>query len=141
MRLEELAATCRQCIVDNHYWVNQWAWRPTTVPHIFGDIVEQVPRGSFDKSLPFADRRQQILDAPLATSQYCYAHGSRCSILQQSDVDMSGLPCQDNSRANFKRRFFEGPNGTCYAVWGKKHSELKTPLIILENTPDAKAFN
>ena len=43
------------------------------------------------------------------------------------------MPCQDNSRANTQRRFFEGPNSNAYLVWGKKHCEVKTPVVVLEN--------
>lgn len=29
----------------------------------------------------------------------------------------------------------EGRFGNLYAVWARRHQELKTPLVILENTP------
>ena len=52
------------------------------------------------------------------------------------DFDYSGLPCQDNSTANTQRKYFEGNNGSVYLVWAKKHRFLRTPLLILENTPE-----
>ncbi|CAJ1446413.1 unnamed protein product [Effrenium voratum] len=61
------------------------------------------------------------------------------SMQRQIDVDFSGLPCEDNSKANHKRKFFEGRFNGCYLSWSKYHKTMGTPLLILENTPDIKS--
>ena len=141
---------CRQCIQDNHAWVNSWSHRHITTPHIFGNILDQVdiPPIAIQMSTtknrlryPFKVRKTAIQKKPLRKWQWCFAHGQNCRITDAADIDLSGLPCQDNSRANFKRLFFEGPNSNTYSVWAKKHRQLRTPVLILENTPATLILN
>ena len=67
-----------------------------------------------------------------STSQFCLTHGGHCSLMK----DMSGLPCEDNSRANCKRRFLHGNFGSVYLLWAKHHRAMRTPVVLLENTPE-----
>ena len=128
-------ASCRQAIFDNHDWMQAWTDRASTPPHVFGNICEQVPSGSYDENAKFATRKRQVDSAFLQRSQFCFTHNQMCPNLMPVDVDMSGLPCQDMSKANHNRKFFEGNHGDAYLVWSKKHRRLRTPLLILENTP------
>lgn len=140
---KEMDNHCRQCIQDNHTWVNSWSPRQTCIPHIFGNILHQVdlPPIATQSSAknrprhPFKVRKDAILKKPLKERQWCFSHGRNCKITDDVDFDFSGLPCQDNSRANFARLFFEGPNSNTYIVWAKKHLQLRTPVLLLENTP------
>ncbi|CAL1164716.1 unnamed protein product, partial [Cladocopium goreaui] len=103
-------------------------------------MLQTIPTGYFREEDDFNTRRKCIDNAPLNTSQFCTTHGGYCPLLREVDVDMSGLPCEDNSRANFKRKFLQGGKfGSCYLVWAKQHRHMRTPLLILENTPDIKA--
>lgn len=76
----------------------------------------------------------------LQSEQFCFTHGRPCPLPgpQEVDFDVSGLPCQENLRANVNRKFFEGRTGSVYLVWSRKHEANRTPLLILENTPDSQ---
>ena len=82
----------------------------------------------------------QVNALRLKTEQYCHTHGQLCPLPGplEVDFDVSGLPCQENSRANVNRKFFEGRTGSVYLVWARKHEANKTPLLLLENTPDSR---
>lgn len=41
-----------------------------------------------------------------------------------------------NSRANCNRKYMNGRFANVYGVWGKRHRELRTPLVVLENTEE-----
>lgn len=97
-----------------------------------------MPKGEIRESLCFRARAGQVAKLPLHAQQHCYTHGGPCPSAVPVDFEIAGLPCQDNSRANQKRQFFEGNHGSVYLVWAKRHTELKTPLLIVENTPDAQ---
>ena len=134
---QEIDKHCRQSIVDNHRWVNSWASKLWTTPHIHGDLVEQVQHDqvlNWGKG-SFAETVEAVRGMPLKSHQYCFSHGEECFSARASDIEFSGLPCEENSRANFKRQYMEGRYRTVYAAWSQRHAVLKTPLIILENTP------
>jgi hypothetical protein len=134
---------CRQCIQDNHAWVNSWSPRQTCIPHIFGNILHQVdlPAIATQSSAknrprhPFKVRKDAILKKPLKQRQWCFSHGRNCKITDDVDFDFSGLPCQDNSRANFTRLFFEGPNSNTYIVWAKNTFSYVHRSFFLKTLP------
>ena len=134
--LQEMDAPCRQSIFDNHQWMQQWTDRKSTVPHVFGNILDQVPENCFSERKPFYKRRDEIQRAWLQRAQFCYSHNQLCECAVPVDFDFSGLPSQDNSTANTQRQYFEGNNGSVYLVWAKKHRFLRTPLLVVENTPE-----
>ena len=106
---------------------------------VFGDMLMQ---SSVDMETmvgkSFSEKIEAIRGAPFHTHQHCFAHGRQCSFWERVDLDCSGLPCQDNSKANAKRKFQEGRCAECYIVWAEKHKAMQTPLLILENTPESK---
>lgn len=118
--------------------MEQWRdQRRCTLPHVFGDLKLQVS-GPINETSSFLLRQVQISRAPLVDKQYCFTHGADCLSTVPVDFDVSGLPCQDNSKANINRQFFQhGKHGSVYLAWAKRHSYLRTPLLILENTPDS----
>ena len=134
---EEMDRGCRQLILDHHKWIMSFQGHHHRLPCVFGDILDQIDMKEVDDNLPFQEKRKLIDSMPLRSKQVCYTHGfDNCPVLQHVDIDMSGLPCPDNSRANSRRLFEEGPSAPIYILWAKKHKELATPLLILENTPD-----
>ena len=107
------------------------------MPHVHGNLMEQLPMGSMPESSGnFEEVKAQVAGARLQGCQYCFTRNSMCRTTRPVSVDMSGLPCEDHSRANAKRMFFNGRNGKLFAVWAKMHKARGTPLLILENTPD-----
>ena len=105
-------------------------------PHVFSDVLAQVPPGSYDPNASLEDRTRDICEADLCQRQFCHTHGTLCPTLTPVDIDVSGLPCQDNSPCNGKRKFQFGPRFNVYVVWAKKHRRLRTPLLVLENVPE-----
>jgi hypothetical protein len=128
-------------IIDNHRWCNIATGRKLPLPHVFGDVQEQVPQGSFDPESCFMEKYFKLRDCWFQESQYCYTHAKLCPVSgpgTEVDVDVSGMPCTDNSTANNKREFEEGKTGPIYAIWARKHIVNRTVLVILENVPAAK---
>lgn len=133
---QEIDAHCRQAIIDNHHWAQQWADRRRSVPHIFADLRDQASLDQVNPRLPFLARWGQASRLQASHEQFCHTHARYCPSMVPLDFDVSGLPCQDNSRANHNRRFFEGKNSTENLAWAKRHVDLETPLLIIENTPE-----
>lgn len=131
---KELNHRARQVIFDHCKWVNEWVGSYKPVPHVFSDLKEMVPTGSFQEHDNFAKRVMDVETAGLKSTQFCHTHGGECPINKPVDVDMSGLPCEDNSTAG-KRMYLHGRFGSCYLVWAKFHREMATPVLVLENTP------
>ena len=134
---QEIDAACRQLIIDHHAWMNSFS-DSGTLPCIFGDILKLIPESAQLTTGSFSEKRQRVEGVHLKGEQFCHAHNKYCNALQptEADVDLSGLPCPDNSRANRKRKFQEGPTGPVYIAWAKRHKQLQTKLIIIENVRD-----
>ena len=136
--VEEIEPACRQATLDNHAWMQEWMDRRSLEPHVFGDILEQVQKESIPERLDFFSRRDVVQTLPLKKKQFCYSHGQCCQLPKagETDLDVSGLPCQENSRINVNRQFMEGKTGSVYLVWAKSNRAKRTPLLILENTEE-----
>ena len=105
-----------------------------------GDLLEQLSeedRTELKQQSCFNDKIKKIQSMRLNEYQYCYSHGDYCKTTRADDIEFSGLPCEENSQANHNRKFMEGRFGDLYCTWAKRHETMETPLIILENTPDA----
>ena len=136
---QEFDLACQQAINDNHRWVQEWADHRCLVPHIFSDVKDQIA-GSWNEDAAFYDRHKQISEScKLKKTQKCLTHNKNCplNILLDVDFDVSGLPCQDHSKANRNRQHFDGKHGSVYLAWAQKHKLAKTPLVILENVPES----
>lgn len=48
------------------------------------------------------------------------------------DFEVAGLPCIDQSMAG-QKKYEEGKTGTVFCCHAKRHVELETPLILMEN--------
>ena len=74
----------------------------------------------------------QHCDADL---RHCFTCNKPCPLFglrAESHFEMAGLPCTDQSRAG-KQQFEEGPTGSVFITHSKRHIEMRTPLILLEN--------
>ncbi len=132
---KEINHRARQDIFDHCQWVNEWVGSYKPVPHVFSNLLEMIPKGLYQEHDDFHKRAIDIDSAGLNSTQFCFTHGGECPSSKPVDFDMSGLPCEDNSTANFKRMYLHGRFGSCYLVWSKYHREMATPLLVLENTP------
>ena len=86
----------------------------------------------------FSSKRRKIEGVTLQPAQFCFTHNCMCDAHHPVDIDVSGLPCPDNSKANRRRLFEEGASGPVYITWAQKHRRNRTPLMILENVPDPR---
>ena len=83
----------------------------------------------------FEDNRRAVFRAPQVQQQWCASHGQLCCSVPRVDIDISGLPCTDNSQSNIRRKFEEGPTGPLFAIWARRLLTSQIPLAVLENTP------
>ncbi|CAE6970572.1 unnamed protein product [Symbiodinium sp. CCMP2592] len=133
---QEVDPACRQLIVDHHKWLSSFTGHCSRLPCVFGDIMEQLD-GTVDMSRgSFECKRRRVTAAALQRYQYCTTHAQPCCVDTPVMLDVSGLPCPDNSRANHGRLFEEGPSGKIYITWAAQHKRKQTPLLILENVRD-----
>ena len=100
--------------------------------------MEMVAVAPLPQTATFEQQRAHADTAVLQGMQFCHSHRTLCSLLRPVDFDVSGLPCEDNSRANTKRKFQHGRFAGCYAAWCKYHRDMQTPLLVLENTPEIR---
>ena len=125
--------------MDNHRWVQEWTDHKYLQPHVFDDVKAQIPPGTLDESASFQKRKAQCEKCNFRKTAFCHVHNKECSLEDPADLNVSGLPCQDNSRANLNRLFLvDGKHGSVYLVWARKHRLARTPLLILENTPETR---
>ena len=107
-------------------------------PHVHGDLCEVVDASqllSTDQGT-FKDHVEQSRSMTMKRHQFCFSHGMECETRRSGDVEFSGLPCEENSRCNAKRKFMEGRFKRLYSTWARRHTILETPLIVLENTEE-----
>lgn len=128
---------CQQLIVEHHKWVNGSTPQPHPLPCVFGDVLACVPESVDFVTGTFSVKRRRLSNEQLKKEQYCVIHDRECPLDTAVDFDFSGLPCPDNSKANHKRRFEEGPTGTVFITYAKMHLDAKTPLLCIENVPES----
>lgn len=132
-----MSTACQQLIIDHHAWLSKVCCS-SKLPCIFGDILEMCCGNVDMVNGTFSEKRMRIESATLNDHQWCNAHHDFCKVPTGAHIDLSGLPCPDNSKANRRRKFQEGPSGVIYAVWASMHKQQRTPLIIIENVPESK---
>jgi hypothetical protein len=137
---EEIEPSCRQIAIDNHRWCNANSSHHKAQPCMFGDMMEQIPTGSFDEAGTFTQKYEQLKDTCLELRQKRHTHGEECIVSgpeATADVDMSGLPCTGSSKINTSlasnEKYEEHKTNVIFMTWAKKHIFNGTPLLILEN--------
>ena len=131
---------CQQLIIDHHRWVSTFD-SGKDLPCIFGDILKMLP-DDINYTGDFEGKRRRVEASCLVPKQWCETHNRYCDVIKPGmsiDIDISGLPCPDNSKANRSRKYEEGPSAPIYMAWAKRHRLAQTPLILLENVPDAQS--
>ena len=134
---EEMDHSCQQLIIDNHKWMHSSLPSMGLLPCIFGNILDQLVGGGHGHTGDFVQKSESVEVQGLTSKQQCSTHGRECSLQEPVQIDVSGLPCPDNSRANRKRKYEEGPSGLVYITWAQRHKMNQTPLLLIENVPEA----
>lgn len=104
-------------------------------PCVFGDVEGCIPPGSYDPKDCFMQKFHSIARADLVSHNHCYTHNGQCPLFEKrktGQLETAGLPCIDQSKAG-NRLFEEGPTSTVFAAHAKRHIELETWAILLEN--------
>ena len=74
--------------------------------------------------------RLSVKNVILEKTAFCHVHNKECSLEDPADLNVSGLPCQDNSRANLNRLFFvDGKHGSVYLGVGTKTPVSQNAVI------------
>ena len=132
---KENNAACQQLIIDHHRWMGTFAG-DSPAPCIFHDVLDQVPKCCDLTQGSFSEKKRKISKVTLNSSQHCLTHNAECNLEAEVDIDFSGLPCPDYSKANKKRKFEEGPSGK--ASWLPKSclepNEFHFSYISLNNS-------
>ena len=114
---------------------------PMPLPCIFSDVEGCIPAGTYQADMSFAWKLYFVSSSPFQRYQMCRTHNCMCSQFPavSADLDVSGLPCPDFSRAG-ARHYEQGITNTVFMCHAKRHIELQTPLIIIENVEDRVCF-
>ena len=105
------------------------------MPCVFGDLEQCIPRDTFCRTDTFMEKLVKVDNAPIFETQHCFTHNKLCKLDQDSDLEVSGLPCWDYSLAG-KRLGEEGPTISAFLTHAKRHCHSETRLIIVENVKD-----
>jgi len=100
---------------------------------VFGDILDGL-RGVADLTddMSYLEKHAAFQWSSLAPTAWCYKHQRSCFV-RAGLADFTGLPCTDWSTSGNQL----GLEGRTMKVWiahFRKHSLLRTPILILENT-------
>ena len=107
---KEVDPACQQLIIDHHKWMGTFS-PGNPLPCIFSNILHQIPESCDLSDTTFPEKKQRIFNGQLQRKHFCWTHHAQCVDDQESEVDFSGLPCPDHSKANRKRKREEGPTG------------------------------
>jgi site-specific DNA-cytosine methylase len=100
--------------------------------------VETIPINSFNTDDNFSMKLYDVNRARLNSHQFCYNHNGPCPLFIENgdaDLEVAGLPCVDQSPAG-NQMFQEGRAAPVFMVHAKRHCQLRTPLVMIENVQD-----
>ena len=139
---KEIKPLCRELIKDHIAWCQLLDDSGFSPPCVFGDLLECLPKNSFDKNNTFASKLVSIDRARLMKRQHCFTCGKDCQLFNpeaESEHETAGLPCVDMSPAG-KRLAENGPTAPVFITHGKMHVAKRTRVIVLENVQDRFCF-
>lgn len=136
--IKEWDAHCRQLIFDHHVWCREATGDKFPFPCVFDNVEGCIPLNTYDPNSDFVGKLKAVSRSKLVRFQHCYTHGKMCDLFNPSlapDLETAGLPCWDFSLAG-ARRCENGPTCTVFMAHAKRHKELRTPLLIIENVQE-----
>ena len=122
-------------IRSHQQWCNQVTGNRFPPACLFPDVEGCLPPDTYNANESFRWKLYRVSNAPLMRQQHCLTHGRQCDLFppaERPDLDCSGLPCWDFSLAG-KRKRQEGATCTIFMAHAKRHKELRTPVLIIEN--------
>jgi hypothetical protein len=133
---QEHDVECHQLIQDNENWCEECTGvildRKAC---LFEDILGlNLPR-LYQSTDAYGFKKQRILSTWLQQSQECITHGDLCALPSSPDYGLSGLPCEDMSRAGLAQKR-HGPTAPVYMSHAKFCNQQHVKLATIECTPD-----
>ena len=132
---EEMDPQCQQLISDNHGWVTSTIGFPHRRPCVHANLLDILPDQTFDSTWSFIQKLHAINDANFRSELPCLTCGQSCDLFDREDpdIDVSGLPCWDNSPSG-KKRYEEGATNAVFICHAKLHVEKGTKIVIVETS-------
>ena len=102
--------------------------------HVFQDVMAYIRSSSWrvDRAKSFESLVKYMEGCKESTTAWCDKHKDLCAVSCHGDVDVSGSPCVDWSRAG-KRLGLHGPTLRFAVSWGLHHRHSGTRVVIHEN--------
>ncbi|CAE7564126.1 unnamed protein product, partial [Symbiodinium necroappetens] len=135
--LQEVKELCHQPIMDHVSWGNHVSRSQHPSPCMFRDVTDLVPllKSPRLSTASFVQKKHEAFSSVMQTELPCCTHRETCAI-PPVDIDVSGLPCTDQSRMKRGREFFEGSTSPVFIAWAIRLKRQGIKLAVLENTPD-----
>lgn len=102
--------------------------------HMFGDILDRFPSGTFSGWESFHDLMRRALTSPFNHWLWCYSCCSWCAV-PSVDVLAAGIPCTDWSPTGLQLGLL-GPTAPVLATYVREMLETDPPLGLFENVPE-----
>ena len=132
---KEWSQKCHPLIMNNLRWCEE-VTQCREHPHIFCDI-EALNPGGYKVSDSYEAKKETILSSWLQETSPCLNCCDRLCRVPSADFGVSGLPCTDMSRAGLRQKR-HGPTNGVYMTHAKYNLRHRTPLFVLECTPDTR---
>ncbi|CAE7663119.1 unnamed protein product [Symbiodinium necroappetens] len=134
--LWERNAKCHPLILNNIDWVNSLRGRGREErPHLFQDILDLNPPGCLRKVTTYAGKRRAVESSPCVQEVPCLCCMEDVCRVPGADFGVSGLPCEDMSRAGHQK-LRHGKTNSVYMTHGKYTAAHQVPLFVVECTPE-----
>ena len=100
--------------------------------HLYEDLMDMMTSVSgLAEAASLEEKLRLVKRAAARTTARCCRCQARCDV-RAADIDTSGSPCQDWSRAGL-RRGAQGDRIHLLLLWMRWHRVMETPIIIHEN--------
>ena len=132
---QEWNPRCHDVIRENLKWCSE-VHGPAEVPHLFTDIESLNPSPTYAVGDSYRRKKHCIFSTPLQQALPCCTCFESLCAVPDCDFGVSGLPCQDMSACG-KRLKREGRTSGVYLTHGKFNKIRRTPLLLVECTPDS----
>ena len=122
--------------MDHVSWGNHVSRSQHPSPCMFRDVTDLVPllKSPRLSTASFVQKKHEAFSSVMQTELPCCTHRETCAI-PPVDIDVSGLPCTDQSRMKRGREFFEGSTSPVFIAWAIRLKRQGIKLAVLENTP------
>ena len=105
---------------------------------MFVDIEALSPSNCYRPGASYKQKKFIIMSSWLQASSPCLSCCEPLCRVPEADFGISGLPCTDMSAAGLRQKR-HGPTNSVYMNHAKYNKKMRTPLFIVECTPDPRS--